>query len=64
MLSDIAVASSRQPCQAQPIADAGLFVSDDVAQFEYYRAQGHFQGWPAPHASVGQALESGADGYY
>jgi ornithine cyclodeaminase/alanine dehydrogenase len=43
-----------------PIADAGLFVSDDVAQFEYYRAQGHFRGWPAPHASVGQALESGA----
>jgi ornithine cyclodeaminase/alanine dehydrogenase len=44
-----------------PIADSGLFVSDDVAQFEYYRAQGHFQGWPAPHASVGEALESGAE---
>jgi ornithine cyclodeaminase/alanine dehydrogenase len=43
-----------------PIADAGLFVSDDVAQFEYYRAQGHFQGWPSPHASVGAALESGS----
>jgi ornithine cyclodeaminase/alanine dehydrogenase len=40
-----------------PIADAGLFVTDDAGQFEYYRSQGHFQGWPAPHASVGQALE-------
>jgi ornithine cyclodeaminase/alanine dehydrogenase-like protein (mu-crystallin family) len=45
--------------QEGPIADAGLFASDDVTQFEYYRSLGHFQGWPAPHASVGQALESG-----
>jgi ornithine cyclodeaminase/alanine dehydrogenase len=44
-----------------PIADAGLFVSDDVAQFEYYRGAGHFQGWPEPHASVGQALELGSE---
>jgi ornithine cyclodeaminase/alanine dehydrogenase len=44
-----------------PISDAGLFVSDDVAQFEYYRAAGHFQGWPEPHASVGQALESSSE---
>jgi ornithine cyclodeaminase/alanine dehydrogenase len=43
-----------------PIADAGLFVSDDVAQFEYYRTQGHFQGWPEPHSSVGEALERDA----
>lgn len=42
-----------------PIADAGLFLSDDVAQFEYYRKQGHFRGWPAPHRSVGEALERG-----
>jgi ornithine cyclodeaminase/alanine dehydrogenase len=40
-----------------PIADAGLFVSDDVGQFEYYRSRGHFRGWPAPHGSVGEALE-------
>jgi alanine dehydrogenase len=39
-----------------PIADAGLFLSDDVAQFDYYRAHGHFRGWPEPHRSVGEAL--------
>jgi ornithine cyclodeaminase/alanine dehydrogenase len=40
-----------------PIADSGLFVSDDVGQFEYYRSRGHFQGWPEPHGSVGEALQ-------
>lgn len=45
--------------QSGPIADADLFVSDDVAQFEYYREQGHFTAWPAPHASVGEALAAG-----
>jgi ornithine cyclodeaminase/alanine dehydrogenase len=39
-----------------PIADAGLFLCDDVAQFEYYRSRGHFRGWPSAHATVGQAL--------
>jgi ornithine cyclodeaminase/alanine dehydrogenase len=43
--------------QVGPIADAGLFVCDDVGQFEYYRGQGHFRGWPEPHGSVGLALE-------
>lgn len=47
--------------QAEPIAAADLFLSDDVAQFEYYRAQGHFRGWPAPDASVGEAL-AGSNG--
>ncbi len=42
--------------QVGPIADAGLFVSDDVGQFDYYRSRGHFRGWPEPHASVGEAL--------
>lgn len=42
-----------------PIADAGLFATDDVAQFEHYRGQGHFRGWPEPHASVGEALTRG-----
>jgi ornithine cyclodeaminase/alanine dehydrogenase len=43
-----------------PIADAGLFVSDDVGQLDYYReSRGHFRGWPAPHRSVGEALERG-----
>ena len=35
---------------------AGLFLADDVGQFEYYREQGHFQGWPAPEGNVGQGL--------
>jgi ornithine cyclodeaminase/alanine dehydrogenase-like protein (mu-crystallin family) len=35
---------------------ADLFAVDDVGQFEYYRAQGHFRDWPSPHASVGEAL--------
>ncbi len=43
--------------QVGPIADAGLFASDDIDQFEYYRSRGHFEGWPTPHCSVGQALE-------
>jgi ornithine cyclodeaminase/alanine dehydrogenase len=43
--------------QVGPIADAGLFASDDVDQFEYYRSRGHFEGWPTPHCSVGQAFE-------
>lgn len=47
--------------QPGPIADTGLFVSDDVAQFEYYRSRGHFQGWPEPHMSVGEALGRAGD---
>jgi ornithine cyclodeaminase/alanine dehydrogenase len=42
--------------QVGPIADAGLFLSDDPSQFEYYRGRGHFHGWPEPHRSVGDAL--------
>ncbi len=45
--------------QVGPIADAGLFLSDDVAQFDYYRGQGHFQGWPEPHRAIGEALGRG-----
>jgi ornithine cyclodeaminase/alanine dehydrogenase len=41
------------------IEDAELFAVDDVAQFEHYRAAGHFQGWPAPALSLGEALERG-----
>jgi ornithine cyclodeaminase/alanine dehydrogenase-like protein (mu-crystallin family) len=47
--------------QRSLIEDAELFAVDDVAQFEHYRAVGHFQGWPAPSLSLGEALErSGA----
>lgn len=43
--------------QVGPIADSGLFATDDIAQFDYYRGQGYFRGWPEPHASVGAALD-------
>jgi alanine dehydrogenase len=38
------------------VKSAGLFLADDVGQFEYYREQGHFQGWPAPEGNVGEGL--------
>jgi ornithine cyclodeaminase/alanine dehydrogenase len=41
------------------IDEAELFAVDDIAQFEHYRAAGHFQGWPAPTLSLGDALDSG-----
>ena len=44
------------------IESCSLFVVDDVDQFEYYRRQGHFQEWPEPRGSVGDALRSGRRG--
>jgi alanine dehydrogenase len=41
----------------EAIEAAELFLVDDVEQFEYYRSLGHFQGWPKPHGTVGEALE-------
>ena len=41
---------------ADAVASAELFLVDDVGQFEYYRSLGHFQGWPEPDGSVGEAL--------
>jgi len=41
---------------AAAVASAELFLVDDVGQFEYYRSLGHFQGWPDPEGSVGEAL--------
>jgi ornithine cyclodeaminase/alanine dehydrogenase len=41
---------------AEAVAAADLFLVDDVEQFEYYRSLGHFQGWPKPQGSVGEAL--------
>ena len=41
---------------AEAVGAAHLVLADDVPQFEYYRSQGHFQGWPTPSASVGEAL--------
>ena len=40
----------------ETVAAADLFLADDVGQFEYYREQGHFQGWPAPAGNVGEGL--------
>jgi ornithine cyclodeaminase/alanine dehydrogenase len=42
--------------QREVVEAAGLFAVDDVGQFEYYREQGHFAGWPEPAGSVGKAL--------
>jgi alanine dehydrogenase len=41
---------------AEAVSAADLFLVDDVDQFEYYRTLGHFQGWPRPDGSVGEAL--------
>jgi len=42
---------------AEAVQDADLFLVDDAGQFEYYRSLGHFQQWPEPVASVGEALQ-------
>lgn len=46
--------------QRGPIETAELFVVDDVQQFEHYRGAGHFNGWPVPRASLGEALGESA----
>lgn len=46
----------------ETIESCNLFVVDDIPQFEYYRQQGHFGGWPEPHGSLGDALRSGSSG--
>jgi alanine dehydrogenase len=47
---------------AEAIESCDLFLVDDVAQFEYYRELGHFEDWPAPVKSVGEALADGDAG--
>ena len=42
--------------EREVIEAATLVAADDVAQFEYYREQGHFTDWPSPSAPVGAAL--------
>jgi ornithine cyclodeaminase/alanine dehydrogenase len=42
------------------IASTDLLISDDVAQWRYYRDLGRFRGWPEPTASVGEALTTRA----
>lgn len=41
------------------ISAADLFLADDLAQIEYYRSLGYFRRWPAPDASLGDALLAG-----
>jgi ornithine cyclodeaminase/alanine dehydrogenase-like protein (mu-crystallin family) len=41
---------------AAAVESAGLFLVDDVGQFDYYRSLGHFPAWPEPAGSVGEAL--------
>jgi alanine dehydrogenase len=45
----------------QTVSRADLFLVDDVGQFEYYREEGHFQGWPAPEGNVGEGLGRAGD---
>jgi alanine dehydrogenase len=44
---------------AEAVASADRFLVDDVDQFEYYRSLGHFEDWPIPAGSVGEALAEG-----
>jgi alanine dehydrogenase len=48
--------------KAELAADAELFLVDDIDQYEYYRTQGHFAGWPRAQATVGETLERGGRG--
>ena len=41
----------------ETVSSADLFLVDDVDQFEYYRALGHFRDWPAPAGTVGEHHE-------
>jgi ornithine cyclodeaminase/alanine dehydrogenase len=47
---------------AEAIESCDLFLVDDVGQFEYYRRLGHFENWPAPAKSIGEALTDGDAG--
>lgn len=39
---------------------AGLFLTDNVGQFEHYRGLGYFEGWRAPMGSVGEYVRTPA----
>ena len=45
--------------RADAIQAADLFAVDDVEQYEYYCAGGHFEDWPSPTCSTGEALARG-----
>ncbi len=39
------------------VGAADLFIVDDIDQFEYYRTQGHFKGWPDARTTTGRAFD-------
>jgi alanine dehydrogenase len=47
-------------CAADVARDAALFVTDHTGQFLANRDAGQFDGYPDPHAMIGEALASGA----
>ncbi len=42
---------------AKTVAACDVHATDDVAQYDHYRSEGHFAGWPQPTLSVGAALD-------
>lgn len=40
----------------EAVADAEVFLTDNVAQFEHYRSLGYFRDWREPQASVGDRV--------
>ncbi|HZQ15730.1 MAG TPA: hypothetical protein VFA82_03055 [Gaiellaceae bacterium] len=42
---------------ADAVAACEVHATDDVAQYDSYRTQGHFERWPRPDRSVGVALD-------
>ena len=44
------------------VDEADIFLTDSVAQFEHYRGIGHFAGWRAPQASVGDRVRESGGG--
>jgi len=47
-------------CSAEVARSAALFLVDDDPQFRYYRELGHFDGYPDPAETLGQAIVRGA----
>src|SRR5262249_500111 len=43
---------------ASAVDACNAHATDDVPQYNHYKAEGHFAGWPAPHLSVGAALDT------
>ena len=39
------------------VSEANLFTVDSLSQFDYFRTQGHFKGWPNPHSELGSVLD-------